>query len=417
MLSESHEDRTISASGKQIEIGEEPCLLLSMRNITRQRELEIQLRQAQKMEAVGLLAGGIAHDFNNMLTIISGFSEILYEAVDDELQQDVQSIRDAARRSSALTRQLLAFSRRQVLKPEIINLNRLISEQENLLKPLIGEDVEIRLQLEEPIHSVKVDPGQIEQVIMNLATNGRDSMPMGGQIIISTQNTTIEEPLSKEIALPAGRYVCVAVQDTGTGMSNEVIARAFEPFYTTKERGSGSGLGLSTAHGIIEQSGGALLIESRVGRGTMMRFYLPITADEYVESHRDHEISTTPDRSETILLVEDESEVRRLARLTLEASGYRVISAENGKEAFQKVKDHIRSVDLVLTDIVMPTMGGIELAELLKDLHPAIKVAMMTGYPGGSPSEGRFIEGDYPVIPKPFKPSELRSMIAHIIDT
>ena len=251
------EDSQILASGKPIEIGGNRCILLSLRNVTRQRDLEIQLRQAQKMEAVGLLAGGIAHDFNNMLTIISGFSEILYEAVDAELQEDVQSIRDAARRSGALTRQLLAFSRRQVLKPEVVNLNRLISEQESLLKPLIGEDVEIRHHFEEPIDPVKVDPGQIEQVIMNLATNGRDAMPTGGQINISTQNITIDHTMSIELALPAGRYVCVSVQDSGTGMSNEVMARAFEPFYTTKERGSGSGLGLSTAHGIIEQSEGA----------------------------------------------------------------------------------------------------------------------------------------------------------------
>ena len=411
------EDRQILASGKPIEIGGERCILLSLRNVTRQRELETQLLQAQKMEAVGLLAGGIAHDFNNMLTIISGFSEILYEAVDPELQQDVQSIRDAARRSGALTRQLLAFSRRQVLKPEVINLNQLISEQESLLKPLIGEDVEISLRLDNPIDSVKVDPGQIEQVIMNLATNGRDAMPSGGQITISTQNITIKNEISKEIALPSGQYVCVSVRDSGTGMSNEVIARAFEPFYTTKQRGSGSGLGLSTAHGIIEQSGGALLIESRVGHGTVMRFYLPITFDEAHGAHRISEISPGPNRSETILLVEDESEVRRLARLTLEASGYQVISAENGEDAFQKVKNNIQSIDLVLTDIVMPTMGGIQLVELLKELHPEIKVAMMTGYPGGSPSEGQFVEGDYQIIPKPFKPSELRSMIAHIIDT
>ncbi|MEE3328153.1 MAG: ATP-binding protein [Myxococcota bacterium] len=413
---QDEEHRQISFSGKPIEIADEHCILLSIRDVTRQRELEVQLRQAQKMEAVGLLAGGIAHDFNNMLTIISGFSEILYDAVDKDLQEDVQSIRDAARRSSALTRQLLAFSRRQVLKPEVINLNQLISEQKNLLKPLIGEDVRIKLDLEHTLQAVKADPGQIEQVIMNLATNGRDAMPEGGEITISTRNIEIDQNPADELNLGQGDFVCVCVEDTGTGMSKEVISRALEPFYTTKERGAGSGLGLSTAHGIIEQSGGALLIESQQDQGTKMRFYLPASNEDSLPIEKDGEHPISPQRFETILLVEDEGEVRRLAQLTLEASGYQVISAENGQDAIDKTRQHLNSVDLVLTDIVMPVMGGIRLIEILKEIKPDLKVAMMTGYPGGSPSEGRFVEGKYEIIPKPFKPDELRSAISAIID-
>ena len=415
-ISRDEDYRQISFSGKAIEISNELCILLSMRDITRQRELEVQLRQAQKMEAVGLLAGGIAHDFNNMLTIISGFSEILYDSVDKDLQEDVQSIRDAAKRSSKLTRQLLAFSRRQVLKPEIVDLNRLISEQATLLKPLIGEDVKINLDLEDSLCPVKADPVQIEQVIMNLATNGRDAMPDGGQITISTRNVEMNPKSANELDLETGEFASVCVKDTGMGMSNEVISRALEPFYTTKERGAGSGLGLSTAHGIIEQSGGALSIESQPDHGTQMRFYLPASTEAYRPREREHAKSSSPIRCETILLVEDESEVRRLARLTLEASGYRVISAQNGQDAIEKTRDDIESVDLVLTDIVMPVMGGIRLVEVLKEIHPDIKVAMMTGYPGGSPSEGRFIEGEYQIIPKPFKPDELNAAVSEIID-
>lgn len=408
--------RQISFSGQPIRIREEDCILLSMRDVTRQRELEVQLRQAQKMEAVGLLAGGIAHDFNNMLTIISGFSELLYDSVDQDLREDVQSIRDAAKRSSALTRQLLAFSRSQVLKPEIINLNHLISEQKSLLTPLIGEDVTIALDLDPAIRLVKADPGQIEQVIMNLATNGRDAMPDGGRMTLSTRNIKFSGDSGEELNLEAGDFVCVSLEDTGTGMTEEVISRAFEPFYTTKERGEGSGLGLSTAHGIIEQSGGALLIKSQPGQGSKIRFYLPATEDEDAPIRTRQKKKTLTERSETILLVEDEDEVRRLARLTLEAAGYRVISAIHGQDAIEKTIHDLKSVDLVLTDIVMPVMGGFRMVETLKEINPNIKVAMMTGYPGGSPSDGHFVEDKYRIITKPFKPEELRSVISKILD-
>ncbi|MCH2186554.1 ATP-binding protein, partial [Myxococcota bacterium] len=296
-----------------IDMANVPCGLMLLRDITKQRELEIQLRQAQKMEAVGLLAGGIAHNFNNMLTVISGFSEVLLDSVEDELRNDVKSIWEAAQRSSALTRQLLAFSRRQVLQTEIIDLGELVAEQEQMLAPLIGEDIIIQLNLSDTVMHVEVDRGQIEQVMMNLATNARDAMPNGGDLTFSTREVMLKDDLANSLGLSPDHFACIRVEDSGVGMAEEVIARAFEPFYTTKEKGAGSGLGLSTAHGIIEQSGGAISIQSELGHGTSIDVYLPLTDRAARKSNRLTAREQTLDHTETILLVEDEAEVRRLA--------------------------------------------------------------------------------------------------------
>lgn len=414
--SESGETRHLIISSTSVDVENVSCVLLIFRDMTVQRELELQFRQSQKMEAVGLLAGGIAHDFNNMLTVIGGFSEVLRDAVDDELREDVESIRDAAKRSSSLTRQLLAFSRRQVLRPEMVDLGELVAAQKPLLVPLIGEDIEIQLDLDEGVSLVRADRGQVEQVIMNLVTNARDAMPDGGELIFSIREIAIDSETGLSLQLSPGKYARVSVADNGCGMPERVLARVFEPFFTTKEKESGSGLGLSTAHGIIEQSGGAISVNSEEGSGTIVDFYLPIATDSLQTASQTRIEEEALGRSETILLVEDEDEVRRLAKIALETAGYQILTATNGREAILEASEYSGSIDLLLTDVVMPLMGGVDLAENIRKTRPRIKVAMMSGYPGGNVIEGSKRNEEYEIISKPFRPSELRSAIARIID-
>lgn len=354
-----------------------------VRDITEHRQLEAQLHQSQKMEAIGRLAGGIAHDFNNLLMVIMSYSELLLDDIDPQhpCRHDVEEILHATRRATALTRQLLAFSRKQVLQPEIINLNTVVIDIDKLLRRLIGEDITLCTILEPELRSVKVDPGQIEQVIMNLAINARDAMPQGGTLTIRTANTDLDWcDLDRHIPIPVGPYVLLEVRDTGVGMDAQTQAHMFEPFFTTKEPGKGTGLGLSTVYGIVNQSHGSIRVESAPGQGTTVMIYLPCTS-ETVEVHMTYTQSTDlPNGTETILLVEDEPAVRTLIRQVLQARGYTILEASYGPEALYMAEHYQQPIHLLLTDMVMPEMNGRELARQLACIRPTTRVLYMSGY-------------------------------------
>jgi PAS domain S-box-containing protein len=347
---------------------------------TERRALQGQLLQAQKMEAVGRLAGGIAHDFNNMLTAVMSYSDLLLQdlAVGDPRREDVAEIASAARRAAGLTRQLLAFSRQQVLQPWPLDLNTTVIEIEKMLGRLIGADVEVVTHLDPHLGIVKADPGQIEQVLMNLAVNARDAMPEGGRLTIETANVAFGEPYARSHpGNLTGEYVMLSVSDTGSGMSAETRARIFEPFFTTKERGKGTGLGLSTVYGIVKQSGGSIAVESEVGRGTTFRIHLPrVDAEAAALAPAEHRMPRHQG-SEVILLVEDDDAVRAVVGRILRAGGYAVLEASNGAQALHICENPEIGLDLIITDVVMPEMGGRRFARLLRDRRPAARMLFM----------------------------------------
>jgi two-component system, cell cycle sensor histidine kinase and response regulator CckA len=353
------------------------------RDVTERKKLEQQLRQAQKMEAIGLLAGGVAHDFNNLLTVIIGYSDLTITRLrdDDPLQRNLEEIRRAGNFAASLTRQLLAFSRKQILQPRVLDLNSVVAEMGRMLRRLIGEDVELRTVLRPDLGKIRADPGQIEQVLMNLAINARDAMPGGGKLTIETQAVTFTEELADQpFAVSAGIYVKLLVTDTGIGMDEETVARIFEPFFTTKESGRGTGLGLSTVYGIIKQSGGYVLVHSEVGRGTTFAVYLPQVDAGSEEYKLSTAIQDHLQDNETILLVEDQDTVRRTVSKILETYGYQVLEARNGGSALLLCERYEKPIDLLLTDVVMPEMSGRELADRLASQHPEMKVLYMSGY-------------------------------------
>src|SRR5579862_4764847 len=336
------------------------------RDVSEQRQLEEKFRQAQKMEAVGRLSGGVAHDFNNLLGVIIGYAEFLQESLDPEnsLRGSVDEILKAGKRAASLTRQLLAFSRQQVLDPKVIDFNAVVLDMDKMLRRLIGEDIELSTVLGADLGRIKADQGQLEQVLLNLVVNARDAMPNGGKLLINTQNMVMDEAFVRRYPYPVqqGPYVCLTVTDSGIGMDAETKARAFEPFFTTKEKGKGTGLGLSTVYGVVKQSGGYIDIYSAPGAGTTFKIYLPrvqdaITADAPAGS------ITSFTGSETILLAEDETSLRTLTRNTLELCGYKVLEAKDGVEALEVSDRYKGSIDLLLTDMVMPGMGGHALAQ------------------------------------------------------
>ena len=344
---------------------------------------EEQLRQTQKIEAVGRLAAGVAHDFNNFLTAITGHSELLLRQMDadDPRRKSAEQIEKVAYMAAALTRQLLTFCRKQVIEPRVLELNTVIRNIERMLRRLIGEDIEFSTLLDPAAMHIKADPGQIEQVIMNLAVNARDAMPNGGKLTITTANTTLDKNRLKSFPdLCAGDYVMITIADTGTGMSEEVKAHLFEPFFTTKPPGKGTGLGLATCFGIVKQNAGHIKVHSELGRGTTFEIYFP-QVQSAVEPSR---VRITPTESvggsETVLLVEDEQAVRELAVATLRDKGYTVVEAANGEEGLCLARQHDRQIDLVLTDVVMPVMGGKEMADILRVSHPDTKVLFTSGY-------------------------------------
>ncbi len=378
-------------------------------DITQRRQLEEQLRQSQKMEAVGQLAGGVAHDFNNLLTVISGNSELLLGriAADDPLRANVADIRHAGERAAALTRQLLAFSRKQILEPKILDLNDVVAGTEKMLRRLIGEDIVLTCILAPDLYRVKVDPGQMEQVIFNIAVNARDAMPTGGRLTIETRN----------VEGTAARSVLIAIRDTGCGMTPEVASRAFEPFFTTKGPGKGTGLGLATVYGIIRQSGGEIEARSAPGTGTTFEILLP--ACEEAPAARvgsDARLRAVPHGTETILLVEDEEAVRRIVKLVLDASGYKVLEASNGQEALEVARGLGRAIHLVVTDVVMPEMSGRELAERLRSQAPFLRVLFISGYTDDAVMRHGVVDGGEAFLQKPFSPLTLAKKVREVLD-
>ncbi|HUO25790.1 MAG TPA: PAS domain S-box protein [Candidatus Aquilonibacter sp.] len=376
------------------------------RNITEKKRAEEQLRQAQKMEAVGRLAGGLAHDFNNILGILSGCNELARDRIGagSEASSYLDTMREAIQRGASLTRQLLAFSRRQVAQPEVMDLNLRLKETSKLLRPLMGDDVEIVIIRRSDQAIVEADPGQIDQIVLNLAVNARDAMPRGGRIILETAAVEFDEGFARSHPpMTAGKYVLLAVSDTGTGMDEATVPHIFEPFFTTKEPGKGTGLGLATVYGIVQQNGGHIWVYSEPGRGTTFKIHLP-SAEYKLGRAPEAETQATPPRRQgtKILLVEDDNIMRRLTRQMLEEHGYAVIEAADGKSALQQVQDNPAGVDLVLTDVVMRGMSGPELVKRLTDTHPRTKALYMSGYTGELISEHELAGGNRSLLEKPF---------------
>jgi PAS domain S-box-containing protein len=390
----------------------------NVRLLNLEREKAEQLRQSQKMEAVGQLAGGIAHDFNNLLTAITGYSELSLRRLqaEDPLHRNIQEIKKAGERAASLTRQLLAFSRKQVLQPKVLALNSIISDVEKMLRRLIGEDIELRTVLEPQLGSVKADPGQIEQVLLNLAVNARDAMPHGGKLTIETGNVYLDwEYAAQHIAVKPGHYVMVAVSDTGCGMDEKTQARIFEPFFTTKEAGKGTGLGLSTVYGIVKQSGGNIWVYSEVGQGTTFKVYLPRVDEGAEEYKRSAEPEEALQGTGVILLAEDEHMVRKLAREVLEMCGYKVLEAANGGDALLTCERHKEPIDLLVTDVIMPEMGGRELSSRLGQLRPEMKVLYMSGYTDNAIVHQGVLDEEANFIQKPFSPQTLASKVREVL--
>ncbi len=379
-----------------------------------QKALEERLRQAHKMEAVGRLAGGVAHDFNNLLTIIRGNSDLLKdrEGADAFHKKCVDQIQKASGRAVAMTRQLLAFSRMQVLQPRVLDLNAVVSELGKMIPRLIGEHIEYSFSPDPKLSSVKADPGQIEQVILNLAANSRDAMPMGGKLSVSTVNIVMSDAeAAKRQPMTAGRYALLSVTDTGHGMDEATKTHIFEPFFTTKEIGKGTGLGLATVYGVVKQSGGFIWVESSPGGGTTFEIYLPQAAGKTAEAESEEKPSAIPDGSETVLVVEDEAGVRELACQFLRVKGYTVLEAEGGHVAMEVARRHPGTIHLLMSDMVMPKMSGGELAAQLKAIRPEIRIAFMSGY--SEFSRGDLGKGfpDAPVLQKPFSPASLVEIV------
>ncbi len=380
---------------------------------------EDQLRQSQKLEAVGHLAGGVAHDFNNLLTVITGYSDLTLLRLDkDEPNRaNVEEIKKAGQRAASLTRQLLAFSRKQVLQPRILKLNSIVSDVEKMLRRLIGEDIDLLTLLEPSLGQINADPGQIEQVILNLAVNARDAMPQGGKLTIETSNVDLDnEYARKHAAIRPGKYVMLALSDTGTGMDAETQARMFEPFFTTKVQGKGTGLGLSTVYGIVKQSEGNIWVYSELGKGTTFKVYLPRVDDLARIETAPESGAAAPQGRETVLLTEDEEPVRRLTRRILELNGYQVLEAANGDEALSIYKEHTGQIDLIVTDVVMPKMSGLELAQSVKILRPNIKVLYLSGYTDDAIVRHGILDQKMAFLQKPFTPDALLRKVREVLD-
>ena len=389
------------------------------RDVTERKQLEEQLRQSQKMEAIGQLAGGVAHDFNNLLTAINGYSSLALQRLEDDhpIKPYIEEVKKAGDRATNLTRQLLAFGRKQILQPLAINLNGVVSDMNKMLRRLIGEDIVFTAKLDAGVGKVMADPGQVEQVLVNLIVNARDAMPRGGNLTIETKNVELDEEYgSKHVGVAPGKYVLLAVSDTGEGMTEEVRHRVFEPFFTTKEKGKGTGLGLSTVYGIVKQSGGNVWIYSEPGRGTTFKVYLPQVESEKRELGEEVVDIAPRGGSETILLVEDEAVVRGLARRILEQAGYSVVEASRGDEALRFCAEHAAELDLLLTDVVMPEMSGKQLADQLKSQYPELKMVFMSGYTDDSIVHHGVLDSGVEFIQKPFTPAALVRKVRDVLD-
>jgi PAS domain S-box-containing protein len=391
------------------------AVVVNARDVTDRRVLEEQLRQVQKMEAIGRLAGGIAHDFNNLLTAILGYCNLLNEDLpaDSHMRSDVEEIRKAGDRAAALTRQLLAFSRRQMLQPQPVDVGVLVAQMEKMIKRLAGEDIEVTMRLDAGVPNVKADPSSIEQVVINLAVNARDAMPEGGRLAIATTLEVLDQSFAAlHPGVIAGRYVLLAVSDTGAGMDAATRARIFEPFFTTKEQGKGSGLGLATVYGLVKQSGGYIWVDSAPGEGSVFKVYFP-AIDQEAEPAQ--ETRSNASGSETVLLVEDEDTVRSLAAEVLRRNGYAVLEARHSLEALRLVERHQESIDLMVTDIVMSHMTGRDLAERIRAGRPSMKVLFISGYVDHV-SVQRELAAGMPFLQKPFTPEAFARKVRDVLD-
>jgi two-component system, cell cycle sensor histidine kinase and response regulator CckA len=400
------------------EAGAPQYFIAIIEDVSERRKLEEQLRQSQKMEAVGKLAGGIAHDFNNLLTAILGFSALTLERLSagDPARANVLEIQQAGQSAAALTRQLLAFSRRQILRLEVLDLNVVVTRMEGLLRRLIGEDIELVHRLESGLSRISADAGQIEQVILNLALNARDAMPRGGQLTIETKNLTLsEQQIGDRPMQTPGPYVMLAVSDTGVGMDPETQAQIFEPFFTTKPRGGGTGLGLSTVYGIVKQTGGWIWVYSEPGRGATFKLYFPLTA-EATDAQVPAAAPTTMRGHETILLAEDQPEVRSVAVAVLTRAGYHVLSAASGAQALTIARATDAPIHLLLTDVIMPHMSGPDLARQLQAERPMTRVLFASGYTDDAVVRHGVLHDDVAFLQKPFTPQSLLVKVREVLD-
>jgi two-component system, cell cycle sensor histidine kinase and response regulator CckA len=409
---------TVRISGRAVSSADEPADVLEAiaEDVTDRRALEDQFRQAQKMEAVGRLAGGVAHDFNNLLMVISGYAEVVLAELGPHhlLRDKALAIQQASYRATTLTRQLLAFSRKQLLELKVVDVNAIVSDMERLLRPLIGEDVEFLTSLTNEAAHTRADAGQLEQVLMNLVVNAKDAMSGGGTLTIQTERMVVDDGHRRGATfIRPGDYVMLSVSDTGMGMDKETQSRIFEPFFTTKEKGKGTGLGLSTVYGIVKQSGGYVMVQSEEGRGTTFHIYLP-RVEGVAERHPVPVAHTALGGTETVLLVEDEGSVRQLVRETLAAKGYRVVEADNGESGVAVAAKHQGKIDLVITDVVMPGMGGRELVKQLAQTRPETKVLYLSGYTEDAiVSEGTIESGAF--LQKPFTLQNLSRKVREVL--
>ncbi len=405
-------------TGELVVLDDRRCIVGTAIDLVERRRLESQLRQSQKMEAIGRLAGGVAHDFNNVLTVILSNSEMLAGGLgpEDPRRQELIEIRDAAQRAATLTRQLLAFSRKQVLKPRVLSLNAVVVTLEKMLRRLIGEDIELATELQPELWAVEADPGQLEQIIMNLAVNARDAMPEGGRLSIATDNADIDDGFAREhFPMVPGRYVMLAVSDSGAGMDAETQRHIFEPFFTTKPRGRGTGLGLSMVYGIVKQSGGYIWAYSEPGEGAKFEVYFPCAEGDRSDAKAALATGSALPGKETVLLAEDEDSVRRLARRILEEVGYTVLEARGATEALRISEGWDGPIDLLLTDVVMPELNGRELAERLSVLRPRIQILYISGYTDHEILDGIIGPGNN-FLQKPFTPEALTNKVREALD-
>jgi PAS domain S-box-containing protein len=414
--------RTLESTASPVRdaAGKVEKLVIVNRDITDRKRLEEQFRQAQKMEAVGQLSGGVAHDFNNILGVIIGYGEILQEGLPSEhpLRRSVDEILSAGHRAAALTRQLLAFSRQQVLEPKALDLNAVVLDMESMLRRLIGENIDLTSTLDGALGTVKADPGQLEQVIMNLAVNARDAMPDGGKLLIETANAEMDATLVRRYSYPVkpGLYALLTVSDTGVGMDAATRARIFEPFFTTKQKGQGTGLGLSMVYGVVKQSDGYIDVYSEPGIGTTFKIYLPRVDEAIVAGKPQAPLASALRGRETVLLVEDEGALRMLTKNLLEICGYTVLEAKNGSEALDISQQHAGVIDLLLTDVVMPGISGRVLADQLIQLRPQIKVVFTSGYTGQTVGAHGILDPGSFFLQKPFTRDALARKLREALD-
>ncbi|HEY3283141.1 MAG TPA: ATP-binding protein [Armatimonadota bacterium] len=415
----------VSLSAANLQGG--PLLYVVARDLTERRRelaertrLQEQLRQAQKMEAIGRLAGGVAHDFNNLLTAIAGYADLALSRMEESSPsaRHLGEIRKATDRAAALTRQLLTFSRKQVETPQTLDLNNVVLDMDRMLRRLLGEDVELTTHLADALYTIRADPSQMEQVLLNLAVNARDAMPQGGKLTLETVSVDLDETYARQhTGITPGPHVMLAISDTGCGMDEEVLSHIFEPFFTTKAKGKGTGLGLSTVYGIVQQSGGGVWVYSEVGKGTTFRVYLPAVSGAPSAVMASSQVPTPPRGTERLLIVEDDEAVRALLSHILGTSGYTVLVASQGTEALELFRAESEHIDLVITDVIMPGMNGRELAARLQEIRPATKVLFVSGYTNDAIAQHGVLDRGVAFLPKPFTTDALARKVREVLES